>query len=145
LCVDLVDAVVPLEESQPVIYRLLKQTLERLALGGGPLAGTRIHFIARLLRLAGFHPQVDECTGCGTPVHGPGYWSAGQGGFLCPRCLHEDPKAEPASPEMLGAMEALSDSAQPPVLDAGLVTKLNGRLNEFLHWRLDKPLKTLTT
>lgn len=145
LCVELVETIVPLEESQPGVYRLLKHTLERLSIGGGSPIATRIHFIARLLRLAGFHPQLDECTGCGSPVHGPGYWSAGQGGVLCPGCLHEDPKAELVSPEMLGAMETLSDSAQPPPLDEGLVTRLNARLGEFLRWRLDRPLKTLTT
>ena len=143
LCAELVDAVVPLEEPQPATYSLFKQTLERLAIGGGPLATTRIHFIARLLPMVGFHPQLDECTGCGTAVRGPGYWSTAQGGFLCPRCLHEDPRAEPVSSDMLGAMETLLESTQPPPLEAGLVARLKERLDEFLRWRLDRPLKTL--
>ena len=78
LCVDLVDTVVPLEEPQPEIYRLLKHTLEHLAVGTNDLPTVRIHFIVRLLRLAGFHPQLDECTGCGSAVHTPAYWSARQ-------------------------------------------------------------------
>ena len=144
LCVELVDAVVPLEEPQPPTYRLLKHTLERLSLGGADLQAVRAHFILRLLRLAGFQPQLDECTGCGTVVHGAGYWSAKQGGLLCSHCLHEDPKAEPVSPEALGALELLSESEQPPVVDTGLLPGLRQRLNAFLRWRLDKPLKTLT-
>ena len=144
LCVELVDTVVPLDEPQPATYRLLKQTLERLALGGAEPQALRAYFIVRLLRLAGFQPQLDECTGCGQPIHTSGYWSARQGGLVCPSCLHEDPNAEPARPELLEALETLSKSDQPPALDAGLLPGLRQRLDAFLRWRLDKPLKTLT-
>ena len=153
LCAELVDTVVPLEEPQPAVYQLLKHTLEHLALGGADRQSVRIHFIVRLLRLAGFHPQLVECTGCGGTVHAPppdqrqagqaGYWSARQGGLLCPRCLHEDPTAEPARPELLTALERLSDAVQPPTLEPALVAPLRERLDHFLRWRLDHPLKTL--
>ena len=142
-CVELVDTVVPLEEPQPAIYHLLKHTLERLALGGTDLLTVRVHFIVRLLRLTGFQPQVVNCTGCGMAVHAIGYWSPKQGGLLCENCLHEDPTAEAAKVEVLEALETLSEVAQPPALDATLVPMLNRRLEDFLRWRLDKPLKTL--
>ncbi len=144
LCVELTETVVPLEEPQPAIYHLLKQTLERLALGGAELPSTRLHFILRLMRLVGFHPQLDECAGCRTPVHASGYWSAKEGGLLCQRCLHADPQAEPVSAEALDACAALSEAAQPVPVAALLLPTLTQRLNEFLRWRLDRPLKTLT-
>ena len=143
LCVDLVDTVVPLEEPQPALYALLKQTLERLALGGTDRAAARVHFIVRLLRLAGFHPQLDECTACGRRVHADAYWSARQGGLLCPACLHEDPRADRARPEVLDALEAFADAEGPPALDPAVAPMLMQRLDEFLRWRLDRPLKTL--
>ncbi len=145
LCIELVDTIVPLEEPQPHIYHLLKDTLERLALAGAVPHGVEVHFILRLLRLAGFQPQLDECTGCATAVHAEGYWSARQGGLLCSRCLHEDPTAEPAIPEMLNALGALSESNQPALEQTPLMAVLRQRLTEFLRWRLDRPLKTLTT
>ena len=141
-CADLVDAVVPLEEPQPITYQLLKEALERLALGGHDLQGLRAHFIVRLLRLAGFQPQLTECTSCNAEVHSAGYWSARQGGLLCPRCLHEDPRAEVATAAMLQTLEALSLADAPPVLDPQLLSTLRQRLDEFLRWRLDRPLKT---
>ena len=144
LCADLVDTVVPLEEPQPAIYRLLKHTLEHLAIGANDLQTVRIHFIVRLLRLAGFHPQLDECTGCSAAIRAPAYWSARQGGLLCQRCLHEDPSAEQAGPDMLGALEALAEAPQPPALEAPVIAPLTQRLDEFLRWRLDRPLKTIT-
>ena len=143
LCSDLVDTVVPLEEPQSAVYHLLKQTLQRLALGGTNLLGTRIHFIVRLLKLVGFQPQLDECTGCATHVRLAGYWSARSGGLLCSQCLHEDPQAEATTPDMLETLETLSHTDQPTALDEHLLPGLNRRLEEFLRWRLDRPLKTL--
>jgi len=143
LCVELVDAVVPLEDPQPRIYRLLREALTRLALGGEDLAMLRAHFILRLLRLAGFQPQIDQCTSCNLTARAPAYWSARQGGLLCPRCLHEDPKAEPASPALCEALTTLAEAAQPPRPDPQLLPILQRRLDEFLRWRLDHPLKTL--
>jgi DNA repair protein RecO (recombination protein O) len=142
-CVELADTVVPLEEPQPLTYHLLKETLEHLALGAGEASDVRLHFIVRLLRLAGFQPQLNECTGCGAAVQASGYWSAKEGGLLCPHCLHEDPTAEPAPPEMLGALEQLADTSQPIQLEARLRVMLRQRLDEFLRWRLDRPLKTM--
>ncbi len=174
-CVELVDTVVPLEEPQPAIYQLLKQTLERLTFAGENVQSVRIHFIVRLLRLVGFQPRLTECTSCGTLIHpaggggirsggrgvapvgagehgatgipvglrATGYWSARQGGLLCPSCLHEDPTAQPALPEMLSALETLAEAAQPIRFDASFLPLLRQRLDEFLHWRLDRPLKTM--
>ena len=144
-CVDLVDHVVPLEEPQPAVYALLTHTMERLALGGEELLALRSHFIARLLRLAGFQPQLNECTGCGAQLNTAGYWSARQGGLLCSHCLHEDPNAKAASPDMLEALAALSQSDQPVALESTLLPRLSRRLDEFLRWRLDRPLRTMTT
>ena len=144
LCVELVDTVVPLAEPQPAVYRLLKDTLSRLSIGAGELGAIRAHFILRLLRLAGFQPQLDQCTGCASVVRGAAYWSAKQGGLLCPRCLHEDPNAEPAGADVIDALETISASDQPPPLDAMFLIGLRQRLDMFLRWRLDKPLKTLT-
>ncbi|MBI2173633.1 MAG: DNA repair protein RecO [Candidatus Omnitrophica bacterium] len=143
LCAELTDAVTPIGDPQPQLYYLLKQTLERLALGGADLTATRVHFVARLLRLVGFQPQLNECIGCGSRVEQSGFWSIGQGGLICPRCLHEDPNAEPASPSMLETLAALSDAAQPIAMEQSLACALQQRLDEFLRWRLERPLKSL--
>ena len=143
-CVELADTVVPLEEPQPAIYQLLKTTLERL--GTQPveaLDAVRAHFILRLLRLAGFHPQLDECTGCDKIVHDEAHWSARQGGLLCKRCLHHDPRAEFISGNLLALLDDLSQQDQVPALEASVVPGLRLRLEDFLKWRLDRPLKTL--
>ncbi len=143
LCAELVDAVTELEDPHPAVYALLKHTLERLALGAGERSPVQIHFIVRLLRLAGFQPQVDQCTACNSRVQGAGFWSARQGGLLCPACRPEDPRAEPAGADALEQLAALAAATHPIALDPSLGAWLASRLREFLHWRLDRPLKTL--
>ena len=142
-CVDLVDAIVPLEEPQPASYELLRHTLERLAEGWGDPLSLQIHFMVRLLRLAGFQPQIHECTGCSRPIRERGYWSTRQGGLLCEACRHEDPKAPLASPDLLAVLEQLADGEPSAPLARGLALSLHGRLDEFLRWHLDRPLKTV--
>lgn len=141
--IELVDVVVPLEEPQPAVYQLLKHSLERLALGAGEPTALRVHFTLRVLRLAGFQPTLDQCTACNAEVHGRGYWSPRQGGLLCQRCLHEDPHAQLAAPGFLETLEALSDADQPHAIEPPLMPVLRQRVEEFLRWRLDHPLKTL--
>ena len=144
-CIELADAIVPLEEPHPATYQLVRETLERLALGLGPREQIRTHFIVRLLRLAGFQPQLDHCTGCNRPIEAQGFWSARQGGLLCAACLHEDPKAEPATPMMLDALRTLSQSTELVALEPSLMPVLRRQLDTFLHWRLDRPLKTMSS
>ncbi len=141
--VELIDHLIPLEEPQPLTYQLLRETLERLALGGVHPDALHIHFIARLLRLAGFQPRLDECTSCNSQSLAQGYWSARQGGLLCARCLHEDPQADPAPAEMLQTFAALSETSQPLSLDLALTQMLRQRLEQFLQWRVDRHLTGL--
>jgi len=142
-CVELTDVVMPLEQPHPLVYGLLKDTLERLALSAGQVRTIDMHFTVRLLRLAGFQPQVDSCTGCNRELDREGYWSARQGGLLCPACLHQDPRAPRADAELLDTLHALSHTNQPPALAEHVIAGLRQRLEEFLRWRLDRPLKTV--
>ena len=143
-CVELIDVVVESDEPQPAIFNFLKTTLERLSSGDSRLAAIRIHFVLHLLRLAGFHPQLDECADCGQhPADAKGFWSARRGGLLCERCLHEDPHAEPIAPSLLETLSACAGAAEPRELDPREAEQIQWRLDAFLRWQLDRPLKTL--
>ncbi len=141
-CVELVDALVEPEEPQPQMFRLLADTLQRLSEGAetGPV---RIYFMLRLLRLSGFHPQLDECTTCRATPTGHAFWSAGQGGVICEQCLVEDPSAQPIGLEWLNLLSRCAEAESPLALEPVEQAWLMHRLQEFLHHRLDRPLKTL--
>ena len=144
-CVDLADTVLALEEPQPLIYQLLRDTLGRLSLDPSGRVLLRVHFVTRLLRLIGFQPQLDTCVGCGTSVEvEEGFWSVSEGGLLCVRCHSQDPRAESVNPETLKALKLLAQSDAPVAMDDSLVQLLSRRLDAFLQWRLDRPLKTLS-
>jgi len=142
--VDVVDTVVPIEEPQPSVYHLLRFALESLNEDRTDPGELQAYVLVRLLRLAGFHPQLDECVDCGAHPKTPAHWSPRQGGLLCAACLHEDPKAQPASRELLDMIERLADSDHPLPLDVGLSQRLQSCIHDFLAWRLDRPLKTMT-
>lgn len=143
-CAELADVVLEVEEPQPMVFHLLKDTLERLSGGERRLATVRIHFILRLLRLAGFHPQLDECTGCmQRPEGAQAFWSVRQGGVLCGRCLHQDPRAEAMEPAMLEAFVACAEADGPHRVDPANTEGIQRHLDQFLRWRLERPLKTL--
>jgi recombinational DNA repair protein (RecF pathway) len=104
----------------------------------------RIHFVLRLLRLIGFQPQFDECTACERrPQAFQAYWSARQGGLVCESCLREDPNAEPIEPHILETLSACAEDLEPRELDAVSSAVIHQHLDEFLRWRIDRPLKTL--
>ena len=143
-CAELTDAVVEPEEPQPLVFQLLKETLARLDSGDRRLSPVRIHFILRLLRLAGFQPQLDECLGCHErPREWKGYWSARQGGLLCERCLPQDPRAEAVPPAVLDAFMQCAEADGPHRVNPAPTAAIQRYLDQFLQWRLDRPLKAL--
>ena len=142
--VELADAVLEVEEPQPAVYQLLRATLHQLSTDRPEQrAATRVHFVLRLLRLVGFQPQLDQCTGCSQAAIAQGFWSAGQGGLLCEACLHLDPTAEPISTAWLEALRTCADADAPKPLLHQQAHGFQQRLDEFLRWRIDRPLKTL--
>jgi len=144
LVAELVDVLLEPDAPQPDAFALVKTTLRRLAAHGPERAtGACVEYIMRLLRVVGFHPQVDECTGCGQHPAGGALWSARQGGLLCPGCLHEDPAAQPLAPWLLEAFVRCAESDEAMGVSPSQAEAMLPHLEEFLHWRLPRPLRTL--
>ena len=141
-CVEVAEALIEAGDPHPEMFRLLRGALGRLSAGEEP-SRIQAHTLVRLLRLAGFHPQLDECAGCDRVTLADGHWSVRQGGLLCAACLHLDPEAGAIDPSELSIMEACADSDLPPALTADEVRRLERRVVEFLQWWVDRPLKTL--
>lgn len=84
--VELLDRFTFEEGENPALHRLLVDTLSRLNTGGVPDMVVR-YYEMRLLDLTGFRPQLFNCVGCGNEIQAEDqYFSAEQGGALCPRC-----------------------------------------------------------
>ncbi len=84
-------------EAQPRAYHLLVDTLARLDQGERPTLSMR-YYELHLLDLMGYRPQLFSCVACGATVQPePQYFSAAQGGVLCPQCGPRFPEARPIS------------------------------------------------
>ncbi len=141
-CGELVDALLEPDEPHPDVFHLLNDTLVRLALAGQEARTIRIAFVLHVLRFAGFHPQLDECTGCGGHPTSRGFWSVAQGGLLCESCLPRDPNAEAVEPQWFERLAQYTNGG-PRSFDSEQIMTMDRRLNDFLRWRVERPLKTM--
>lgn len=85
--VELIDRFSYEEEGEnPVIFRLLTDTLSRIALNPDPWLAVR-YYEVRLLDSLGFRPQLVKCINCQAEIKPEDqFFSPSQGGVLCPRC-----------------------------------------------------------
>ncbi len=90
-------------ENKP-LFRLLVDTLSRLSSEADPVFAVRYYEI-RLLDLVGYRPQLFNCVSCNSPIQPEDqYFSASQGGILCPRCGAGGAEGRPIS---VGALRLL--------------------------------------
>lgn len=79
------------EEPSGFYFEQLKACLTALSEGKDPQIVTHLYEM-RILDLAGYAPELEECVSCGNRV-GPFKLSAHTGGILCARCGSRDPSA----------------------------------------------------
>jgi DNA repair protein RecO (recombination protein O) len=100
--VELLDRFVYEDEGpNPTLFRLLADTLERLAEKEDPWLAVR-YYEMRLLDFLGFRPQLFECANCGREIQAEvQFFSFSAGGVICPRCGRGLPNLHPISVEAL--------------------------------------------
>ena len=74
------------ESENPSTFRLLTETLARLASNNDPWLVIR-YYEMRLLDFLGFRPQLIHCVNCGRDIKAEDqFFSFSAGGVICPRC-----------------------------------------------------------
>lgn len=74
------------QTENPTLFRLLTDTLSRLASGADAWLVIR-YYEMRLLDHVGFRPQLFECANCGREIKPEDqFFSFSAGGVICPRC-----------------------------------------------------------
>ncbi len=74
------------ETEHPTIFRLVTESLSRLASGADVWLVLRFYEM-RLLDQLGFRPQLFECVNCGREIQAEDqFFSFSAGGVICPRC-----------------------------------------------------------
>jgi DNA repair protein RecO (recombination protein O) len=85
----------------PILFRLLTDTLSRLASKSNPWLAIR-YYEMRLLDHLGFRPQLFECVNCGREILAEDqFYSLSAGGVICPSCGRGLPNLTRISVEVL--------------------------------------------
>lgn len=138
--VELVDKITPDREDLPSTYALLIAALNALA--GNGTGSIVPAFYVKLLSVAGFHPQLSACAGCGATGRLGGF-SPALGGVVCESCWDEDDHAMRLTPGRIALLARLlagdfggGENGE----DTQEITKVLRRYAEF---HLERPLRSV--
>jgi DNA repair protein RecO (recombination protein O) len=144
--VELLDRFTFEEGEHQALYRLLADTLDRLC---QPLDSdlTVRYYEMRLLDLVGFRPQLFACTNCNREIIAEDqFFSAAQGGVLCPNCGPLFPGAVPVAMPELKVMRhcqrsSFQEAARLPLTPA-LNRQVEALMQHYLTYLLEQKLNT---
>jgi DNA repair protein RecO (recombination protein O) len=134
------------EGENKALYRLLVDTLTRLSNEKDRDLVTRFYEL-RLLDLVGFRPELFRCLGCGADIQAQDqYFSAQEGGILCPRCGAGARAAQPISTDALRYMRHFQRSnfseAKRARIKHEIHRELENILQHYLTYLLEQRLNT---
>jgi len=84
---DILRSALPDDEPQPELFRVLENTLNRIALAPNRPETSLAAFILRFLDLGGYPLSLEVCASCGEAARGPGCLSVRRGGWACAECV----------------------------------------------------------
>ncbi|MBN2048299.1 MAG: DNA repair protein RecO [Anaerolineaceae bacterium] len=118
----------------PPVYRLLVNTLSRIAESQNPEVAVR-YYDLRLLDLMGFRPEIFQCVHCGEAIQAEDqYFSAFHGGAVCPNCRHSVEAAVPVSLNALRYLRHFQRSSYEEALRAEYHAEVFKEMERLLQY-----------
>ena len=144
--VELLDRFSYEEGENRALYRLLVDTLMHLSQAKNIELVLR-YYEVRLLDIVGFRPQLFQCMGCGTEILPQDqYFSASQGGVLCPTCGVQLKGSIPISMGALKYLRHFQRSNYSDAMRARISPTLNQEIETvmqyYLTYLLERSLNT---
>lgn len=137
---EIVDKLTPDRETALPTYALLIGGLEAVAEDRGQTVVPA--FLAKLLSLCGYHPELRSCAGCGDTARLAGF-SPSLGGVVCEDCYEEDDSAIRMAPDRVALLSRLlAAEFGEPASDADS-DALTVALRRYAEYRLERPLRSL--
>jgi len=140
---ELVDLVMPLEDSHKDVFSLIFDFLNSLKENK---QDTRQIFEIKILALSGFKPHFDSCVICDAKLSSKGFFSHAKGGLLCSKCLFHDARAEQILAGTIASILYIEKSPWQKCLRLSMLTpvrrQLDNILNCFIQYHLGRALKT---
>lgn len=142
--VELIDRFGIAESDSHALYHLTTSTLERLD-SEPNFAIARRYFQMRLLDLVGYRPELFRCVSCSNEaLPEDQFFSASEGGLLCPEC---GPRHHTARPLSLGALKVMRHyqrhsyaQASQPRVSAAVGQELDDLMESYLSHLIEREL-----
>lgn len=127
------------------VYDLLVTSLDRLASSAARPSAVVLYFELRLLDLLGYRPELFHCVGCGTEIKPQDqYFSAHQGGVVCPRCApshHDTQKLSLATLKVLRHFQRSNfETAVSPRVGTAIEAQVEEVMQAYLTYILERRL-----
>jgi DNA repair protein RecO (recombination protein O) len=144
--VELLDRFTFEEGENPGLFRLLVNTLKRLSEEVNPAFCVR-YYEVRLMDLVGFRPHLFHCARCGEEIQAQDqYFSAEQGGVLCPGCGQKTPGVRPISMLALRLLRHMQRSdyntAHKLALPVDVDREVENIMQHYITYLLERNLNT---
>ena len=128
------------------LFQLLLETMHRLSQTSDGELVLR-YFELHILDYLGYRPQMQNCASCGTPLQPiTNYFSASQGGTICPDCSFKEPTACPLSLNALKVLRMWQKcdyaSASRVRINPELSTELKQMMQEYIKYLLERQIKS---
>lgn len=136
---ELVEKIMPERERALSVYDLLLGALTSVARGAENVVPA---FLVKLLSVAGFHPQLWVCSGCGGAGGLEGF-SPALGGVVCLNCWNEDDGAWRIGSDRVALLGTLLTSEFGCVSDPAAAREVTDTLRRYAEYHLERPLKSL--
>jgi DNA repair protein RecO (recombination protein O) len=138
---DAVERTTPDRERNVRLFILLRTGLQALEDGAADPSLLAYAFLAKVASIAGLHPAIGVCVGCGAAERVA--FSFGSGGAVCGRCVERiDPKASVAALDAwANYMEADWPTLRTVTVPEAVKRETAGLLLGFVQWQMDYRLR----
>lgn len=134
--VELLDRFTFDDDENPLLFHLLADTLKRLDQESTSFLAVR-YYEVRLLDLLGYRPHLFHCANCETEIKAEAqYFSALQGGVLCPKCGSGAPEARPISMQALKYLRHFQRSSYAEASRARISSDINREMEQIMQYYL---------
>ena len=124
------------EERNTALFTLLENSLTRLSRGDDVWIVVR-YYEMRLLDHLGFRPRLFHCASCETEIRAENqFFSAAQGGVLCPQCGVGVNSARPIDVEMLKYLRHFQRSSYEDAVRANPEPKIRANIESLMQYYL---------
>ena len=147
--VEVTDGLIGDRDENPLVFHLLKNSLDFLAdRGASPLVLTS--FELKLLRLTGYEPVLMHCKGCGKErddgLTNRWYFNPTEGGIVCEHCSRSKGEGLSIGVAALAALADLQkgagDLATSASVPSPVLEEIRFVLSRFIQFQIDREIKS---